>query len=238
MPFSHSFWIDLSYNETMRCSKRGFYFFLVFSFFYTVTNAASSAAPGQSGFPPFPPDQELHGEGSSEQPTEKSNDQNKLPPEVPVDNNSENNPETLPPPLPPKDSEHIFYYRGSRAYAEELPLTIYQINCERIDENLISLELVFNQSINPRSVHRDSLLIDRNNLPEGIRFSFNKKGDRLKAIIPVSANSFGLTVQNVRAFDGTMIEPVEIIAYIEDFEEFDESDIIDESKENLDTENE
>ena len=205
----------------------------------TVTNAASSAAPGQSGFPPFPPDQELHGEGSSEQLKDQSNNQNdKQPPEGPVDNNSENNPENLPPPLPPQDSEHIFYYRGSRAYSESLPLTIYQINCERIDENMVNLEIRFNQSVNPRSVRRDSLLVDKNNLPEKIRFSFNKKGDRLKAIIPVSTNSFGLTVQNVRAFDGTMIEPVEIIVYIEDFEEFDESDIIDESKETLETENE
>ena len=157
---------------------------MFFSFFYTVTNAASSAAPDQVEFPPFPPDQELQGEGFPEK-------------------------------LPPKDAEHIYYYRGNRTYQENLPLEVNYLNCNRIDEDTVILEIVFNQSINPRSVNRDSFLIDNNTLPDGIRFSFNRKGDRIKIEVSMTDDSFEIKVQNVRAFDGTMIEPVEIVAQIE-----------------------
>ena len=217
LPFSHSFLVDMTYNAIMKCSERGFFFFLFFSFFMTVTNAASSAAPGQSGFPPFPPDQELLGEDSFEKPLEqppKAPQTQQTPPDEPP----QEPPEDIPP-LPPKDAEHIFYYRGNRTYSENLPLEVYEINCYRVDENTVSLELVFNQSINPRSVKYDSLLIDSNTLPDSIRFSFNRKGDRIKIIVPVSSSSFEVKVQNVCAFDGTMIEPVEMIAQIEEDEE-------------------
>ena len=210
------------YYAIMECSKRGFLYCISFSLFFTVTLAASSAAPGQSGFPPFPPDQELQEEGFPEPPAEPPVDAPAKPLAEPPAESPETFPENMQP-LPPKDSEHIFYYRGNRAYSENLPLEIYQINCQRLDENKVIIELVFNQSINPRSINQNSLLIDNNTLPDGIRFSFNKKGDRIKIEVSLSGDTFDLKIQNVRAFDGTLIEPVEMIAQIDQDDQAEET---------------
>ena len=195
----------MTYNKAMESSRRGFFIFFFFSFFYTVTVAASSAAPGQRGFPPFPPDWELQEEGFSA-------------PDEAEEENIEQNPQNAPN-LPPRDSKHIYYYRGNRTYSESQPLEVFRINCERLDENTISFVLIFNQSINPRSINQDTFFIDDNPLPENIRFSFNKKGDRIKFEVPFGEDSFEFEIRELQAFNGTLIEPVEMIIQIEEEEE-------------------
>ena len=128
-----------------------------------------------------------------------------------------------PPPLPPKDSDKIFYYRGNRTYSEELPLKVNFIKCMRGEDDSIIVMIIFNQSVNPRTVNHESLLIDDNELPETIRFSFNKKGDTIRIIIPQDWDEddeydeeFRITVQDVCAINGICIEPVEVLAKVED----------------------
>ena len=190
--------------------------------------AASSALPGPDGFPPFPPDQEMHEEGFSA--SENGQPEFPEPPQLPEDKKPENpnpdnqNPElpegeepiAPPPPLPPKDADKIFYYRGNRTYSEELPLKVNFIRCTRGENGEIILMIVFNQSVNPRSVNRESFLIDDTELPDNIRFSFNKKGDTIRVVIPQNDEEFRVTVQDVSTFNGAELEPVEIIAKVED----------------------
>ena len=76
--------------------------------------------------------------------------------------------------------------------------------------------IVFNQSVNPRSVNHESFLIDDTELPDNIRFSFNKKGDTIRVVIPQDDEEFRVTVQDVSTFSGAALEPVEIIAKVED----------------------
>ena len=172
--------------------------------------AASSALPGPDGFPPFPPDQEMHEEGFSA--SENGQPEFPEPPQLPEDEE----PITPPPPLPPKDADKIFYYRGNRTYSEELPLKVNFIRCTRGENGEIILMIVFNQSVNPRSVNRESFLIDDTELPDNIRFSFNKKGDTIRVVIPQDDEEFRITVQDVSTFNGAELEPVEIIAKVED----------------------
>ncbi|MBO4639269.1 MAG: hypothetical protein J5710_05880 [Treponema sp.] len=195
--------------------------------------AASSALPGPDGFPPFPPDQEMHEEGFSA--SENGQPEFPEPPQPPEDFNQENNkpenpnpdnqnpelpegeePIAPPPPLPPKDADKIFYYRGNRTYSEELPLKVNFIRCMRGENGEIILMIVFNQSVNPRSVKNESFLIDDTELPANIRFSFNKKGDTIRVVIPQDDEEFRVTVQDVSTFSGAELEPVEIIAKVED----------------------
>ena len=188
----------------MKCSKRRFQFLAFFSLFMTVIATASSAAPGQEVSPPFLPDQGLPGEDSSKRPPEQLHEQ------PPMDR---------PPPMPPKDPDNIFYYRGNRTYSEHIPLVVKQLNCLRLDEENVIVELVFNQSINPRSVKHNSILINNSALSKDIRFAFNKKGDRIKITVPLMENSFEIKIQNICAFDGSLIIPQKLSACIEDYEE-------------------
>ena len=111
---------------------------------------------------------------------------------------------------PPKDPEIIINYRGSRVYMENELLQVADTQVERLDDETILLSIIFNQTINPRSVRLDSIIIDDEQLPEDTRFAFNRKGDTIRMILNVSDNDFCLKVQNICAFDGSLIEPVEI----------------------------
>ena len=180
-----------------------------FSLFFTVAYAASSAFPGSDGFPPFPPDQEMQEEdfSTSEQVDEAEDEA--FPQEKPSHN-------PQPPHQPPKDADKFFYYRGNRTYSEDLPLEVKFVRCLRGEGEEIILMIIFNQSVNPRSINHESFLIDDARLPENIRFSFNKKGDTIRMIIFQEDEEFLLTVQNVSTFTGECIEPVELLAKVED----------------------
>ena len=119
-----------------------------------------------------------------------------------------------PPKLSPKDESRIFNYRGNRAYSENLPLKIYQVKCTRFDINTVCVEIVFNQNINPRSFKTGSFFIDNNLLPECCKFSFNRKGDTIKFVAPVNSQTFKLKIQNVRSFNGNVIDPIELLVEV------------------------
>ncbi len=221
MSYSHSFFLCRVYYTIMKCNKRGF-FVISFSLFFTVCYAASSTLPGDDGFPPSPTDQEVSEEDSYDYDSQTDIDEEYEDEgfEEPFDRPDPDFPESGPPkampPLPPKDADKIFYYRGNRTYSEELPLIVKFIKCIRDREGRIILMLVFNQSVNPHTVNHECLLIDDNELPENIRFSFNRKGDTIRVIIPEDGEEFRITVQDICAFNGVCIETVELLAKVEE----------------------
>ena len=176
----------------MSYSKRGFFYCIWFSLFVLVPCAASFAQPDQGGGPPSPPGQGMH----KEEPSFK-----KDPP---------------PPPPPPKDQDNILNYRGNRMYSMDLPLLINSVSCSKNEDESINIMIFFNQSVNPRSVSSKSFLINGEEISSDIRFSFNKKGDTIKMDIPECDEEFKIKVQNIAAFNGVKIEPVEITAKVED----------------------
>ena len=113
-------------------------------------------------------------------------------------------------PEPPKDQENILYYRGNRTYSEKAPLKVMTVNCFRLNEESASLEISFNQSIDPRTVNIESILLNGKNLPETTRFAFNKKGDKIKLYIPMEEAAFVINVNNIKAFDGAVLEQTEL----------------------------
>lgn len=179
----------LEYNASMRMSKKTLLHFLFFSLIITVPCTASSANPGSKCFPPLASGQDSLEEGFFK-----------------VQFN-------LPPP-PPKNPDNIIHFHGNRTYSENLPLKINHIKCVRKDENCVCLDIYFNQMINPRSAKPDSILINNKPLAPGLRFAFNKKGDTIKILIPISGNTFKVKVQKIKSFSEVVIEPVEILVEV------------------------
>ncbi len=179
----------MTYNASMKSLKTCFKHFLLFSFLVIVPCTTSFAESDQESFPPLPPGQNLP-EGGFKRPQR--------------------------PPFPPKDPDNIINYRGSRTYTENLPLEIIKTKVIRKDTNMVMVIVIFNQSINPRSVHHDSIMVNNMRAPAGARFSFNKKGDTIRILFPVKEDSFKLKVQNVSSFNGAEIDPVEILARVEE----------------------
>ena len=184
---SHFFFYDMAYNSSMKRLKIHFKNFLFFSFMMCVYCAPSFAAPGSEGFPPLPFDQEL--------------------PEEAVEHQQY--------PRPPKDPDKIIHYRGNRAYTENLPLEIVHTRCERKAENIVSIVIFFNQSINPLTLRSDSFHLNNKVIPFGMRFHFNKKGNSVSMLLPVTEDTFKLKVQNISSFDGKIIEPVELLIEVD-----------------------
>ena len=150
--------------------------------------APSFAAPGSEVFPPLPFNQE--------------------PPEDVLSDKAHHI-------RPPKDPDNIIHYRGNRAYTENLPLEIVHTRCERKADEVVSLVIFFNQSINPLTVHPDSFLLNNKVVPFGMRFHFNKKGNSVRMLLPVNEETFKLKVLNISSFDGKIIEPVELLIEVD-----------------------
>ena len=117
---------------------------------------------------------------------------------------------------PAKDSENTFKYRGSRIYNENLPLKILQTKCARKEDGNVFLEIIFNQSINPRSMRPESILVNNLPVPKFSKFSFNRKGDTIKILVPMNSNSFKLKINQISSFDGKEIEQVELLVEVQD----------------------
>ena len=119
--------------------------------------------------------------------------------------------EPKPHPKPGQEPDEVFYYRGTRTIADDAPFTIVTSSAVRTDDKNTQLEIAFSKNINPKSVNRDSIFIDGKALPDSTRFSFNKKGDTIQVTIQPESNSFLLTVQGIASFDGTKMEPYELL---------------------------
>jgi len=126
-------------------------------------------------------------------------------------------PDNIPPsiPMPPKDSDNIMKYRGSRAYTENIPLKISQIKCVRKNDVFVSLRIIFNQSINPRSVIPGTILIDNMQLPREARLAFNKRGNSIRILLPMSSSFYKLKILKIKSFVGSELEPVELLVEVQ-----------------------
>jgi len=101
-------------------------------------------------------------------------------------------------------------YRGNRIASEGAEFFLQTIKSERINNAEVSLEISFNQSINPLTFSAESILIDGNAVPPKTKFSFNKKGDTIRLAVPSKSEKMNIIIQNVESFDGTVIVPVQI----------------------------
>ena len=109
-----------------------------------------------------------------------------------------------------KSAPEIINYRGNRILFRNDEFVLQSVKSERLNKNLVSLELTFNQSVNPRTFTSDSIMVDGGEIPSKTKFSFNKKGDTIKVSIPSENENFNLTIQNVESFSGTLLEPIQI----------------------------
>ena len=190
----------------MRKSRR-FYISLIIISLFVMAGAAvffmirnEPSVSSHSATRPKPPDSQH--EAPHEKPSEKPEKNH------PHDENGE------------LSSDEILYYRGTRTLADGSPFLVTQVKSTKADDSSISLEITFNQSINPKSVNHTSIFVDGKPLPDGTRFSFNKKGDTIKLTVSskngeTANGAFTLQIQKITSFDGTGIDPVDIQVEVE-----------------------
>ncbi|MBR1640157.1 MAG: hypothetical protein IJ688_12290 [Treponema sp.] len=191
--------------------KRKSLFILLISVFAAFSFAEPAEARGpeksQESSPGSMEGQGMHNSQSS---------QSKNPPPSPVS----------PPPAPPqkpegpegnkeKNPQNFVHYRGNRTFVQQEKLVLLQVKSSRVDEDEVVMEISFNQSLNPRSVKSSSIILDDEELPEKVKFSFNRKGDTIRVQVPSKDDEIKVKIQGVRAFSGVLIEPVEILSHVE-----------------------
>ena len=185
----------MTYNLIMSLFKR-FAFIITVSLFMAALAAAPGPAPGTGPVT-----------GS------KGPEGNPPPPGPPPSKN--------PPPAPPspKNPDSMMYYRGMRTAQQDIPLSITQTKASRVSFDKVELEIIFNQSINPRSVKNTCITINGEELPKSTKFAFNKKGDTIKFEAEVQSNFCELALQKIRSFDGRLISPVKLSLEIQEEKE-------------------
>lgn len=106
-------------------------------------------------------------------------------------------------------SPSIMNYRGTRKIANNGEFTMQSIKSKLESGDTLTLEIHFNQGVNPLSITGESIFVGGKSVPSE-RMTFNKKGDTVKFTVSSENKYFSLLVQHIEAFDGTKITPVEI----------------------------
>ena len=106
-------------------------------------------------------------------------------------------------------SPSIMNYRGTRKIANNGVFTMQSIKSKLESGDTLTLEIHFNQGVNPLSITGESIFVGGKSVPSE-RMTFNKKGDTVKFTVSSENKYFSLLVQHIEAFDGTKITPVEI----------------------------
>ena len=106
-------------------------------------------------------------------------------------------------------SPSIMNYRGTRKIANSGEFTMQSIKSKLESGDTLTLEIHFNQGVNPLSITGESIFVGGQSVPSE-RMTFNKKGDTVKFTVSSENKYFSLLVQHIEAFDGTKITPVEI----------------------------
>lgn len=107
-------------------------------------------------------------------------------------------------------NEKIVNYRGLRKVITDESLKVSFVKTEKSKKNLVSVEICFNQEINPKSFSLSNLKIDGKSANNDVKFYFSKKGDSVKIQIPSEKDSFSLSLSNIETFDGEKIQDIQL----------------------------
>lgn len=103
----------------------------------------------------------------------------------------------------------VVNYRGTRKLIVDEELQVACVKSEnKKDETTV--EVFFNQEINPRSFKAANVKINGKNIDNGVKFSFGRNGDSVRIQIPAQNTDFSLSLSDVEAFDGEKISQIEL----------------------------
>ena len=104
----------------------------------------------------------------------------------------------------------VVNYRGSRKVVIEDGLSVTKVKAEKSESGKITVKILFNQEINPRSFSCSNLKINGKFVTDDVKFSFSNKGDCVRIQIPEQSKEFSLAIDNVEAFDGEKIPEINL----------------------------
>ncbi|WP_407427831.1 hypothetical protein [Treponema sp.] len=107
--------------------------------------------------------------------------------------------------------EEQINYRGVRTAMPSDSFSPQRIKTERLSSNNISLEIIFNKILDPHSFSYSSIKIDGEEISQKMNFSFNKKGDTVKLVLPVKKERFTIEITGIKSFDGTEITYTQVL---------------------------
>lgn len=104
----------------------------------------------------------------------------------------------------------VVNYRGNRKVVIDKELSVTKVKAEKLDSGKITVKVLFNQEINPRSFSASNLKINGKIVTDDVKFSFSNKGDCVLIQIPAQSREFSLAIDNVEAFDGEQIPEINL----------------------------
>lgn len=103
----------------------------------------------------------------------------------------------------------VVNYRGTRKLIVNEELQVACVKSENKKDGT-TVEVFFNQEINPRSFKATNVKINGKNIDNGVKFSFSRNGDSVRIQIPAQDTDFSLSLSDVEAFDGEKISQIEL----------------------------
>lgn len=110
----------------------------------------------------------------------------------------------------------IMNYRGMRTVAVREPLKVLDTRILDSKNNKVQMEIKFNQSVNPLSIEKSSIILNDSPVTNAAKIAFNQKGDMLTLTLPAELvnkseiESAKLKLLNVQTYDGKFVKELEI----------------------------
>lgn len=102
------------------------------------------------------------------------------------------------------DSAEILNYRGTRKAVSKENLFIKKVKTKNSAAGKTSVEIVFNQEINPRSFSPEKTKINGSPVQGEVNFLFSRNGSGVKIQLPQQNEGFRIELSDIESFDGVV----------------------------------
>ena len=111
--------------------------------------------------------------------------------------------------LPPPDFRESRNFRGRRVPDVKDAFSILNIKSGKIKNGVISIDVFFNQGINPLSVKTSNIYINGEQLKESAGYMFSRNGNTLRLTFVAPEGDFSVKIENIESFKGDKLAPAE-----------------------------
>lgn len=111
----------------------------------------------------------------------------------------------------PSSPKQSMSYHGMRIANDASEFNLLSSKIERLENNRVQIDFLFDQGVDPRSVNGKSVKLNNKVLPmDDTKFLFSKDGKMMRLMMNVSEKNFSVTLEGIMSFSEVSLKRIEI----------------------------
>ncbi len=108
-----------------------------------------------------------------------------------------------------QETQPYINYRGQRVPADSEDFYPLELSTEPYGQNqaFLSIDIIFSQPVDPRSIKREKIIVNKHELSPASSFHFNKEANLLRLLIREQLPTFfSFSLEDVQSYSGRVME--------------------------------